>query len=133
MPWDRLCPSHLYYGPVFRSSTQTLVFKWPFPPRMDAEGASRGPGPGDNPRGSCPFLPSWIPGRKARVSWHSQGQLIYEDGKQECALCSLFLGTRCEERNGAGGRGERLLEGLECRLPRDTPQRRHTSPLSFPL
>ena len=63
---------------------------------------------------------------EARVSWHSKGTPSIQDGKQECALCFSSWG-HVRERNEAGGRGERLLEGLECRLPRDASEEAHPS------
>lgn len=104
MPWDRLCLSFILWtcipvlNPDLGFQMALSLPEWTLrePVEVQVLGTIRGAA-----------APSSLPGFqavKARVSWHSKVTPSIQDGKQECALCSLFLGT-CE--GAEWGRGKR--------------------------
>ena len=134
--WRVLCPGtgsafRLYYGPVFWSSTQTLVFKQPLPSPNGCWGSQSRSRSWGQSAGQLP-LPPFLDSRewKPECPGILASRHPFKTGNEN-VRCAFSSWGHVREWNEAEGRGERLVEGLESRLPWDTSEEAHPFPSSL--
>ena len=129
MPWDRLCLSFILWtcilvlNPDLGFQTTLTLPEWML---REPVGRSWGQSAGQLPL--PPFLDSreWKPECPGILG----SRHPFKTGNKN-VRCAFSSWGHVREQNEAGGRGERLVEGLESRLPRDTSKEAHPFPSSL--
>ena len=126
MPWDRLCLLFILRTCILVLNPD-LGFQTTFPSLNGCWGSqsrSRSWGQSEGQLPLPPFLDfrQWKPECPGILGSRHPSKM-----GNKSVRCALSSWGHVKERNEAGGGGERLVQGLESRLPQDTAEEAHPS------